>query len=198
MKLFETIRCEDGKVFNIEWHQRRYEESIQSFKRYVKLQLKDYIQPPALGLYRCKVVYSNEGIESVEYFPYKKREIKTLKLVEDNSIEYDLKFLDRSNIEQLFEKKGECDEIVIVKNGLLTDTSIANIALFDGSRWYTPKNSLLLGSTQARYIEAGVLTPIEIKKEDLANFSRLALLNAMIDFDIMPLYKIKGDVIVVK
>ena len=41
--------------------------------------------------------------------------------------------------------KREQDEILITRNGLLTDTSIANIALFNGKEWHTPKHPLLKG-----------------------------------------------------
>jgi hypothetical protein len=39
-------------------------------------------------------------------------------------------------------QRGNADEIIIVRNGLLSDTSYSNIALFDGTMWVTPKTHL--------------------------------------------------------
>ena len=40
-----------------------------------------------------------------------------------------------------------------IKNGIITDTSIANIAIFYDGVWITSKNSLLNGTTKDRLIE---------------------------------------------
>ena len=44
----------------------------------------------------------------------------------------------RKNLEKLFLKKDDADDIIIVKNNFITDTSIANIALYNGGNWHTP------------------------------------------------------------
>ena len=44
-----------------------------------------------------------------------------------------------------------------MKQGLLTDTSIANIALSDGTHWYTPAHPLLKGTKRAALLEEGIL-----------------------------------------
>ena len=51
---------------------------------------------------KCKVIYNDDEIISVEYDVYKKREIKTFKLIEDNNINYSKKYLNRDNINKLF------------------------------------------------------------------------------------------------
>ena len=94
-------------------------------------------------------------------------------------------------MELLFSQKENCDEILIVKNGLLCDTSIANIALFDGRKWMTPKTPLLEGTTRQRLLESGFLTVKDIAVEDLKMYSQMALMNAMIDFDIIADKKIE-------
>ena len=67
-----------------------------------------------------------------------------------------------------------------MKNGLLTDTSIANIALYDGNDWCTPLHPLLKGTKRAELLDKGVLKEKEIKKEELSSFSAVRLFNAMI------------------
>ena len=65
------------------------------------------------------------------------REIRSLKVVVDDRIDYSFKSADRSSLNRLTAQKGDCDEIIIVKNGLVTDTSFTNIAVFDGEQWLT-------------------------------------------------------------
>ena len=194
LEFFETIKIEDGLVHNIEWHQRRYEHTLKQFGNMKVDDLASVIEPPSSsGVFRCKIVYTPKKIVDIAYFPYQKRTVRSLKLIEADSLEYRFKYLDRSGIEALFERRGSCDDIIMIKNGCLTDTSIANIAFYDGKEWLTPKRALLEGTTRARYIEARMLVPVEITRESLRSFSKIALLNAMIDFDIMPISKLNKD-----
>jgi 4-amino-4-deoxychorismate lyase len=180
--LFETIKIEDGRVFNLEWHNRRFNESRQKLFAFSKeLNLVDYIKGyPSSGLHRCKIIY-NEKIHSIDYFPYRAKTFHSFKIVASN-LDYGLKYLDRSKLDALQTK--ESDEIIIEKDGLLTDTSIANIAVFDGNKWLTPEYPLLEGTTRARLLEKEFLTLQAIKKENLKNYSHFALMNSMIGFSI--------------
>ena len=73
-------------------------------------------------------------------------------LIIDNQINYNSKKLNRINIDTLYAKKALNDEIIIIKNGLVTDTSIANIAILYEGKWLTPKTPLLYGTTRSRYL----------------------------------------------
>ena len=180
----ETIKVVDGEIFNLDYHQNRYESVLGSLGVQKKEDLSIYINPPEFGLYRCRLLYTKDTID-VSYHKYKKRDISSLKLVFDNTIEYSNKSTCRDDIDKLFDKKEDCDDILIIKNLLVTDTSIANIAFYTDNGWITPKQPLLKGTTRARLIEEGKLSEIDIKVQDLRNFSKVALLNAMIDFDIL-------------
>ena len=194
---FETIKIEEGKIFHLEWHQRRYEHTLKQIGALKFTTLAYHIKAPKEGLWRCKIVYSANGIERIEYHPYKKRPIRSIKLIESD-IEYPLKSSDRSGIDKMFAKKGKCDEIIVVKNGKLRDTSIANIAFYDGSSWLTPDTPLLAGTTRARYLYEKKLALSSITTADLSGFSKIAFLNAMVDFDIMSIEKLLKDQIIVK
>jgi len=74
---------------------------------------------------------------------------------------------------------------LIVKNSLITDTSIANIAFFDSIRWVTPALPLLKGTTREKLLREGKIFEENIHVDDLERFSKVALMNAMIDFDII-------------
>ena len=188
-ELFETIKIEDGKIFNLKWHNQRLNRSrLELFSLYKPLNLEKYIDAPPKGLYRCRVVYDVD-IKSVEYLPYTPKTFKSFKIVQSN-LEYNYKFSDRSQLKQLIQK--DYDEIIIEKDGLLTDTSIANIAFYDGKDWITPKIPLLRGTTRERLLEEGFLKLKDIKKEDIKNYSHFALMNAMIGFQIQKSIK-KGN-----
>lgn len=183
MQYFETIKCDDYNIYNLAYHEKRVANTIG-----MNLNLQDYIYAPSNKLLRCKLIYDDFSILDVQYFEYKKREIKTFKIIEDNSIDYSKKYLDRTNLDLLFEKKDSADEIIIIKNSLVTDTSIANIAIFDGTNWITPKSPLLKGTTRARLIEEGFIYEKDITIQMLKESKKLAIMNAMIDFFVIEDY----------
>lgn len=189
-KFLETIKVLDGVVYNLKYHQKRYESVLKYLGVSEYKNLQEYINPPKDGLYRCRLVYDEKNID-IEYLKYKKRDIRTLKLIYDDEISYFQKSVLRENIDNLFVQKENCDEILIVKNSLLTDTSIANIALYDGKRWFTPKRPLLKGTTRQRFLDDGKIFELDIKVDDLFKYKKISLLNAMIDFDIISSNKLK-------
>ena len=99
-----------------------------------------------------------------------------------DDIDYACKSTDRSALNRLFARRGAYDDILIVRRHLLTDTSIANIALFDGSHWHTPQHPLLKGTKRAELLDKGILTEKDIRMEELPAYSTIRLFNAMIDW----------------
>jgi 4-amino-4-deoxychorismate lyase len=182
--LLETIRCEDGKVFHLRYHQLRYEEGLKSLGAEKFQNLSQLLKPPSQGLFRARVLYTDKELQ-IEYIPYVKRTITQLKLIYDDSIEYAYKYANREELDKLFAMRENADDILIIKNNKITDTSIANIAFYNGKEWITPKEPLLKGTTRARLLDEGKIVQKDIYVKDIEQFSRLALLNAMIDFDII-------------
>ena len=183
----ETIKIKDGKAQSVAYHQARMERTIRHFFpqlcRTSMPSLKELLNPKeGMELYKARVVYGEHGVETVEYAPYTMRNISSLQVVTDETIEYDFKSTDRSHLNALFAKKGNCDEIVIVKQGLVTDTSFTNLAIYDGNRWITPKHPLLLGTKRARLFEHGIIKEADITLQDLKNAQSIRLFNAMIEF----------------
>ena len=95
---------------------------------------------------------------------------------------YGYKSTDRSRLNALVAQKGNCDDIIIVKHGLLTDTSFTNLAIFDGKHWVTPRHPLLPGTKRAALLDKGMIQKADITLEDLRNTNKVSLFNAMIDF----------------
>ena len=186
IKYFETIRCEDFEIFNLEYHNKRVANTIG-----LNINLQEYIYPISNELLRCKVIYNKNEIIDVLYFPYKKREINSFKIIFDDKIEYSKKYIDREKLDEHFSNKEDCDEVIIVKNGIVTDTSIANIAIYYENTWITSKNCLLKGTTRDRLINDKILIEKDITVEMLKEATKIALMNAMIDFDIKEDYSLK-------
>jgi 4-amino-4-deoxychorismate lyase len=185
MKYFETIKCEDKEVLNLIFHKLRISNTIGK-----NIDLNEYIYPLNSKLLKCKVIYNEDEILDVSYVEYKKREIKSFKIVHNDEIEYSKKYLNRNALDKLFSQKEKADEIIIVKNGFITDTSIANIAIHDGANWFTPKKPLLNGTSRQRHLILENIFEKDISLDELKSAKKIALMNAMIDFDIIktPLY----------
>jgi len=182
--LLETIKCEDGIVFNLPYHQERLNQSRQELHQANDtLDLRFIIHPPRKGLYRCRILYAKK-IQSIEYIPYIAKKIQSLKIV-PSSVDYHLKYANRETFDTLLQKHYDVDDIIIEKEGYLTDTSIANIALYNGKQWFTPTHPLLKGTMRQKLIDEGFLHTRDIKKEDLHHYTHVALTNAMLEFKIL-------------
>jgi len=181
MRLLETIHILEGKALNLDYHQERMDRSRSQLGFKGKLELK--LSPPKNGEYRCRVLYEKE-IEKVEYLAYKRKDISSFKLVHSDII-YDLKYEDREEIHTLLEKHPEADDIIIIKDALITDTSIANLCFFDGTHWLTPKRPLLQGTCRQRLLDTNKIITADIDYRSLNDFSKIAVMNAMTDFHII-------------
>ena len=179
--LLETLKAVEGTLLHVNYHQRRLESSLQQLGLSIRHDLATAVKPPQHGVYRCRVVYDEKSMH-IEYLPYRKRILKSLKIVEADTLEYPLKYADRSALNTLFQQRASCDDVAIIKNGYLTDTTIANIALYDGIRWYTPKQPLLHGTTRQRLLENNHLVERNIPLQAIRDYEKYAILNAMLGF----------------
>ncbi len=188
--LLETIKIEDGVICNLPYHQARCNKSRKAlFHSANQLELSSVIIPPQKkGIYRCRILY-NETIDSIEYIPYTPKEIHHLKII-PSSIAYDHKYANREALNHLLTSEKHVDEIIIEKDGYLTDTTIANIAFYNGKQWITPQTPLLEGTMRAKLLHENFLQTKNIKKEDLKNYTHFALMNAMLGFKILKNYSI--------
>lgn len=182
-KFFETIKIDGGKIFNLEYHQNRVDRTFSHFfNGYASFALSEFIRNDFEALTRAKVVYDQKNIE-VFYFDYKPKIINSVAFVDADELCYDFKFFDRSSLENLSASKT-ADEILIFKNGLLCDSSIANVTIFDGDFWLSPQNPLLFGTTLNRYYDLGLIKFAAIDKTMVQKAEKIAFLNAMIDMKI--------------
>lgn len=113
--------------------------------------------------------------------------MKGLQCVEAPEVNYDHKLFDRSSLNDLFNAKGVCDDVLILQHGWVRDTSYANICFWDGKDWLTPKKPLLYGTARARLLHEKKLAVAVIHINDLYQFKGFKLINAMREFDHDPM-----------
>ena len=185
MNFLESIRFENRDYQLLRLHQHRVNTTFAThFPNQKPLALIDVL--PRFekgGKYKFRVVYDHETFV-IEHSVYRPKEIKCVKMMEANALDYSYKYADRNQLNQLHAQSG-ADEIIIVKDGLITDASYANIACFDGLKWWTPQQPLLKGIRRQDLLNRGVLFERRIAPDDLSTFSKVCLINAMLDLDEM-------------
>src|SRR5690606_35168202 len=186
-RLIESICIQNGEIRNLEFHQERVNRSRwKLFGLNEDLNLKKYIEPH-LGSdnkAKCRILY-DEKIHSVERNPYQIRKIHSVKLIENNEMDYRFKLEDRTAFELMKDSVAE-DEIIIVKNGKITDTSYSNLVFFDGENWVTPKTFLLNGTMRQYLLNSNQIIEKEVFTNDLKNFQTFKLINAMMNLEESP------------
>ena len=184
-RFLETIQLNHGQFKRLLYHQARMNEvRNQFFPNNDSINLTGYLNKtdfPCDGLLKCRIVYDSE-IRLVEFIPYSKREIHTLKLINIDIESYPYKPENRTGYNLAFEQRADCDDVIIVRNGLLTDSSYCNIALFDGKSWITPLTPLIYGVNRAELLVNKKIQENDISVDDLKNYTQIALFNAMIEF----------------
>ncbi|MDB2330059.1 aminotransferase class IV [Candidatus Arcticimaribacter forsetii] len=182
--LFESIRVEGGNVHLLQYHQKRLERSyLYMFKKKCAWQLNSMIpELPKERSYKLRFLYNKDRF-TFELLPYTSRKIECLKLIEIDSYSYDHKFTDRSGLDNAYKLRGDCDDVLLTKNGFLTDTSYCNILLFDGTKWVTPEKPLFEGVQREFLIDQQRVIPMQIHVNDLSDFISFQLVNALNPFE---------------
>ena len=184
-RFLESISIIDGEVQRLALHQRRVNHTLDTFCKGKEINLQDAIHAQrggGNGSVKCRILYDGDGC-SVQFSNYQPRLIKTLQIIENNDLNYSFKFANREDLDNAFAQRGSCDDILIVKNQKITDSSIANIAFQRDGQWFTPREPLLKGTMRQYLIEHGMLRPAEITVENLSSFSHFKLINALLAFD---------------
>ncbi len=185
-RLFEVIKIQNRKLQNIGYHNNRMNQALTTVlgcKETISLE-KEIRIPNNLNnqVHKCRVIYTSK-IGKIEFETYQARTINSLKIVTHNTIDYSVKYFNRKIINDLFEQRGNCDDILIIKNGFITDVSYANIVFWDGSKWITPITPLLHGTKRQKLIVEKKIFEKEIKVNDLQSFEKARIINAMIDLE---------------
>lgn len=182
----ETICLLDGQLLHLDYHEARLNRTRTELSGTSDLwSLKELLSGydlPQQGLFKCRLIYDLELLK-FEWEPYQRRPINSLKKVYGDQISYSYKYLDRSSLATVFAQKKDKDDVLIIKNGLLTDTSYCNIALYNGTEWHTPATPLLPGTQRALLVDLGKIKEVAIEENKLSQYQIIRLFNAMIPWE---------------
>lgn len=180
----ETICILNGKIQNINSHKKRMQETASYFN-FTAPELPDIEALLTDGMHeskvKCRVCYHND-ITSIEFERYVPKDIKSLRLI-NMFPDYSFKFSNRKAIDDLLKFRDGCDDVLIVRNGLITDTSYSNVVLRKGNMYFTPNFPLLNGTKRRKLLEQKVIEEVEINVDNIRQYDRVWLINALLDIE---------------
>ena len=191
MKLIETMRVtEAGEVYLLERHLERLSRSAKFFSfEYNRRKLHDEILKavPADGLPLClRLTLSREGVLQFETRPspprYASRLILSTVRVDSADVFLFHKTTNRAIYDQACrECDDETDAILVNERGEITETTVANIAVFRGGRWVTPSLSCgsLPGVMREELLARGEIVEGVIRADELRSGERVRCFNAL-------------------
>lgn len=183
-RFIETIRIENQKVLNVEQHLKRMQTTLESVGGDIKdlpIEQLFSIQVDTHERLKLRFEYDMRGIYDVLITSYRLPQIKTLKVIEAGGIDYAHKYVNRQQFNELLVKKEGCSDILILKNGRVTDTSFTNVAFLKDEQWFTPTRPLLRGTHRALLLSEKRIEEKDIFISDLTDYTAISLFNAMIN-----------------
>lgn len=182
-QFLETIQLNNGVFQRLALHEIRVQRAVNANfpSNLFSINLKSELfktEFPTKGFYKCRVIYDTE-IKLIEYQAYNTPVIQSLKILPTQILSLPYKLADRINYQAAFAQRGDCDDVILVKDGLLTDTSYCNIALYDGLNWVTPKTPLVFGVNRAQLLAENNIIEKDILLADLYQYSVVSLFNAL-------------------
>ena len=192
-RFIESIKIEDQKAFLLDLHQKRVNQTFAHFGKEGSIDLAKIfknLEHDEDGLYKLRIVYDLDKKFTTQLIPYAIPKIENFQLVENNSYDYSFKFEDRKEFERM-KTKAKKEEIIVVKNNHITDTSYTNILFLKGKEWFTPTTYLLNGVMRQHLLHEKKIKETEITLQNIKEFSHFQLINAMNDFDDMFIYPIE-------
>lgn len=183
MKFVETIRIERDRVRHISYHNDRCNRTIQDcFGIKTSLNLRSRIQwdsQNAPNLLKCRIVYSRD-IETLKIEPYIRKKIESCQIVEGPlDLDYTYKATPRPHLDALFQLRHNADEIIIIRNGLVTDAYVYNLIFEKDNTLITPKNPLLKGTMRQYLIDKKAIREESIHVSEIHQFDKIHFINAM-------------------
>jgi 4-amino-4-deoxychorismate lyase len=184
---------EDQKIFLTELHQKRMNETFSNFGKECEIDIYSLfvnLEHDEDGLYKFRIEYDLDNNFKTQIIPYAISEHDDFELVIDNEIHYTFKSADRTQFQKLKIDSG-ADEIIIIKENQITDTTYSNLLFLKDKTWFTPKTYLLNGVMRQSLLASKKIKETEITIDNIKEFSHFQLINALNDFDEMFIYPIE-------
>lgn len=191
---FETICVQNRQIINISYHQNRLNKTRKEFYGLDDIwDLSELITVPDFVTtqpHKCRLTYAQD-IDNILWEPYHQRRIEKIQKVYDDTVDYAYKYNDRSRLNFLLEQKKDADDILIIKNGMVTDTNFCNVAFQKNGQWFTPHTPLLPGTQRAFLLDSGMIQEADISEADIEKFTHIRLFNAMVNWENSPVIEVK-------
>jgi 4-amino-4-deoxychorismate lyase len=184
-QFIESIKIEDQEIFLLEFHQKRVDQTFSHFGKEGSIDIAKiykHLEHDEDGLYKLRIIYDLDQKVRTQMIPYAIPQIEDFQLVENNSYDYSFKFEDRKELEKM-KMKSKAEEIIIVKNNHITDTSFTNLLFLKGKDWFTPSSYLLNGVQRQNLLKHKKIKETEITLQNIKQFTHFQLINALNDFD---------------
>ena len=191
-QFIESIKIEDKKIFLLDLHQKRVDDTFAHFGKETSINLAEIfknLEHDEDGLYKLRISYDLDKNFRTQLIPYAISEISNFQLVVNNIYDYSFKFEDRKELEKML-RQAKSSEIIIVKNNHITDSSFSNLLFKKGKEWFTPSTYLLNGVQRQYLLKNKKIMEAEITLQNIAEYSHFQIINAMNDFDDMFIYPI--------
>lgn len=191
-QFIESIKIEDKKIFLLDLHQKRVDDTFAHFGKESSINLAEIfknLEHDEDGLYKLRISYDLDKNFRTQLIPYAISEISNFQLVVNNIYDYSFKFEDRKELEKML-RQAKSSEIIIVKNNHITDSSFSNLLFKKGKEWFTPSTYLLNGVQRQYLLKNKKIKEAEITLQNIAEYSHFQIINAMNDFDDMFIYPI--------
>lgn len=191
-QFIESIKIEDKKIFLLDLHQKRVDDTFAHFGKESSINLAEIfknLEHDEDGLYKLRISYDLDKNFRTQLIPYAISEISNFQLLVNNIYDYSFKFEDRKELEKML-RQAKSSEIIIVKNNHITDTSFSNLLFKKGKEWFTPSTYLLNGVQRQYLLKNKKIKEAEITLQNIAEYSHFQIINAMNDFDDMFIYPI--------
>lgn len=191
---FETICVQNRQLINLAYHEARLNKTRSELFGLKDLwNLSELLTIPDFvsdAPHKCRLAYS-ENVNNIKWEPYNFRTITQIQRVYDDTIDYSYKYNDRTSLNSLYEKRADAEEILIIKNGMVTDTLYCNVAFLKDDKWFTPDSPLLPGTQRAFLLDTGVVQEASISENDISDYSHIRLFNAMVNWENSTVLKVK-------
>lgn len=205
IQFIETLRLENSRISNRLLHRQRLFETVkfhygQKAAGIAGVQFDELLSSitdsagQSSAVQKLRVIYA-DTILHYELQNYILRTIKSLKIVVCDSIEYSYKYHNRDAINKLLEQKGYCDDILICRNGYITDTSFSNVVFENKEGLFTPETFLLNGTMRQRLLKEGTVKEADISIDKLGNYDNVILINSMLSPDISEPVPVRSGIV---
>lgn len=190
----ETIKIVNGELVNFDLHLTRMAKTLNYHYRsfhntvllnHINIAAQQVVKSKCKGanIYKMRIVYTYNDY-SISAEPYIAKPVQSLKIVHDNTIDYSYKYEERSRLTSLLMLRENCDDILICKNGFITDTSFSNIVFKKDGSYFTPSHFLLNGTKRMQLVSNGFIKETEITLLNIYEYECFNLINAMLDLNI--------------